>query len=159
MPPPFGVLKYLYVGSRSFDQDLAYYRDVLGGRVVWNHHAFGAHVAAVEIGGGPLVLLADHRPAPSSMPVFVVQDLEATARGLRARGWREKAGPFGIPDGPCYTFEDPSGNEYAFFQNDRPDALLQEAAPPMKKAVVRPATRQGALPRRGHEPANPTADV
>ena len=36
------------------------------------------------------------------------------------------AGPFGIPDGPCYTFRDPSGNELAIFGNERPDALERE---------------------------------
>lgn len=125
---PFGLLKYLYTGSKDFAKDLAYYRDVLGARVVWNFHEFGAHVAAVEVGEGPLILLADHRPAPSMMPVFVVGDLEATVRALRKRGWRELQGPLEIPDGPCYTFQDPSGNEVAIFQNDRPDALLSGAS-------------------------------
>jgi hypothetical protein len=30
IPPPLGDLKYLYVGTSRFDEDLAYYRDVIG---------------------------------------------------------------------------------------------------------------------------------
>jgi predicted enzyme related to lactoylglutathione lyase len=122
---PLGLLKYLYVGSKSFDADLAYYRDVVGAEVVWSFHRFGAHVAALRLGDGPLWLIADHRPAPSAMPVFAVADLESVVAGLRARGWAPKAGPFEIPDGPCYTFEDPSGNELAVFGDVRPDMLMR----------------------------------
>jgi len=120
---PLGALKYLYVGSGVFDQDLAYYRDVIGAEVVWNFHKFGAHVAALRLADGPLWIIADHRPAPSCMPVFAVDDLESAVRGLQQRGWRPSSGPFEIPDGPCYVFTDPSGNQLALFGNIRPDAL------------------------------------
>ena len=127
MSPPFGILKYLYVGVGDFEKALAYYRDVLGARVVWNFHEFGAHVAAVEVSGTPpLTLLADHRPAPSTLPLYIVEDLKATVKDLKKRGWTKKEGPFGIPDGDCYTFMDPSGNEIGFFENTRPDALLRD---------------------------------
>lgn len=123
MTPPFGALKYLYVGTKRFDDDFAYYRDVLGARVVWSFARFGARVAAFELGEGPLYLVADHRPSPSVMPVFAVADLEVTAASLRTRGWAPKSGPFEIPDGPCYLFADPSGNEIAVFGDVRPNAL------------------------------------
>lgn len=122
--PPLGLLKYLYVGSSDFAKDFPYYRDVLGGEVVWNFHAFDANVAAFRLADGPLVLLADHRKPPSCMPIFCVEDLDATVKALKKRGWTATAGPFGIPDGPCYTFRDPSGNEYGVFGNERPDALV-----------------------------------
>jgi len=121
---PLGVLKYLYVGSAKFKEDLAYYRDVLGAQVIWNKHAFGAHVAALRVAEGPQILIADHRPSPGCMPVFCVSDLDETTAELASRGWKPKTGPFEIPDGPCYVFEDPSGNELAVFGNVRPDALL-----------------------------------
>jgi predicted enzyme related to lactoylglutathione lyase len=123
MPGPLGLLKYLYVGTGDFAKDFAYYKDTLGARVVWNHEGFGARVAAFDVAQGPLVLVADHRPAPSCMPVFAVEDLKATVKELKKRGWKPLAGPFEIPDGPCYTFEDASGNPYAVFGNERPDAL------------------------------------
>lgn len=121
---PFGRLAYLYVGSSDFERDLAYYRDTLGARIAWNAHAFGAHVAAVELGPGPLILLADHRPAPSVIPIFEVKDLERAAKALRSKGWKPKGKPFEVPDGPVYRFDDPSGNPYAILEISRPDAML-----------------------------------
>ena len=70
MQPPLGRLAYLYVGTAAFERDRAYYRDVLGAELVWAFHAFGARVAAFRVCQGPLVLLADHRPAPSCTPVL-----------------------------------------------------------------------------------------
>ena len=121
--PPLGDLKYLYVGTSRFDEDLEFYRDVLGAEEVWNFEEFGARVAAFRVAAGPLLLIADHRPAPSCLPVFGVDDLDAAVAGLKARGWRADSGPFGIPDGPCYLFSDRSGNQLAIFGNVRPDAL------------------------------------
>ena len=123
MKPPLGELKYLYMGTSRFDEDLAYYKDVIGAEKVWHFHKFGARVAAFRVAVGPLLLLADHRPAPSCLPVFAVSDLDATVRDLEERGWTPAAGPFGIPDGPCYLFEDRTGNQLAVFGNVRPDAL------------------------------------
>jgi predicted enzyme related to lactoylglutathione lyase len=123
MTPPLGKLEYLYVGTADFDRDCAYYANVLGAERVWAFHAFGAKVAAFRLGAGPLVLLADHRPAPSCLPIFAVADLHATAADLRARGWRSEGDDFEVPNGPCLRFTDPSGNAYALLQNDRPDAM------------------------------------
>ena len=86
MKVPFEALEYLYVGTAEFDRDVAYYRDVLGAPLLWNLEGFGAHVAAFRLGKGPLLLLADHRPAPSCMPIYVVEDLKETAKELRKRG-------------------------------------------------------------------------
>ena len=120
MAAPFGRLEYVYMGSRAFERDVTFYRETLGGEVVWNLEGFGAHVAAVRLGPGPLVLLADHRPAPSSILLFVVDDLKETAKLLRRRGWKYDGRSFEIPNGPCYVFEDPSGNRLGFFENVRP---------------------------------------
>ena len=70
MKPPSWALRCLYIGTADFDRDLAYYRDVLAARLVWHFEHFGAKVAAASMGDGPLLLLADYRPAPSCMPVF-----------------------------------------------------------------------------------------
>ena len=122
-PPPLGNLKYLYVGTSRFDDDLEYYREVVGAEEIWNFEEFGVRVAAFRVAAGPLLLIADHRPAPSCLPVFAVDDLDAAVTRLEARGWRADSGPFGIPDGPCYLFSDKSGNQLAIFGNVRPDAL------------------------------------
>ena len=123
MAPPFGTLAYLYVGTSDFTRDLAYYRDTLAAELVWNRTGFGAHVAAFRLGKGPLLLLADHRPAPSCMPVYEVKELKETARALKKRGWEPEGRSFEIPNGPCHVFEDPSKNRFAIFQNVRPDVF------------------------------------
>jgi predicted enzyme related to lactoylglutathione lyase len=125
---PLGTLAYLYLGSADFERDIAYYQGVIGAQKVWHFEHFGARVAAFRVGAGPLVLLADHRPAPSCLLVFEVTDLEATVRGLQARGWEAEGNRFEIPNGPCYLFKDPSGNEFAIFQDVRPHAMEQAYA-------------------------------
>jgi predicted enzyme related to lactoylglutathione lyase len=109
--PPFGALRFLYIGSKDTGRDLKFYKDLLGAEEVWRFKEFGADVAAVRMGEGPLVLLADHRHAPSVLPIFEVEDLKETAKALKARGWKPKGPKVEIPNGPCYVFEDPSGNE------------------------------------------------
>ena len=124
---PFGELKYLYVGTSSFEEESRVLRQRPRGREVWQFEEFGAKVAAFRLAAGPLLLIADHRPAPSCLPVFAVPDLDSTVRELEGRGWRPEAGPIEIPDGPCYLFRDRSGNQLAVFGNVRPDALTRAA--------------------------------
>lgn len=127
---PLGRIAYLYVGSADVGRDLAYYRDALGAEVVWDLTGFGARVAAVRVVEGPLVLLADHREAPSAMPVVEVAHLAATEQELRARGWTPAGAGFEIPNGPCLRFDDPSGNPWAVFENVRPEPFAEEAPEP-----------------------------
>jgi predicted enzyme related to lactoylglutathione lyase len=119
---PLGRLAYLYLGSADFDADMAYYRDVVGAAVVWNFARFGARVAAVRVAAGPLLLIADHRPSPSILPIWAVDDLDATEEQLRARGWIADE-RVEVPDGPVALFHDPSGNQLALLGEDRPAAL------------------------------------
>ncbi len=134
---PQWKLRFLYVGSRRFDDDVKYYRDSISAEQVWNFKAFGARVAAFHLGEGPLLLLADHRPAPSCIPVFEVKDLKITISELGAKGVRPDRGPFEIPNGPCCMFKDPSGNEFAIFQDERPNVLEEAYSDPRNKRVVR----------------------
>jgi catechol 2,3-dioxygenase-like lactoylglutathione lyase family enzyme len=120
---PFGRLRFLYVGSSDVRRDLDYYVKVLGSRKVWDHTAFGTRVAAVELCDGPLLLLAGHRPAPSVLPVFQVESLKVSERELRSRGWKPEGLRIEIPNGPCFVFKDPSGNQLALFQDARPGML------------------------------------
>jgi len=122
----FGRLRFLYVGTGKFEEDLKYYRDRLGFEVVWNKKAFGARVAALRVGEGPLWLLADHRPAGSCMPIFEVIDLDEALHELKGRGAEPERGPFEIPNGPCCVFKDPSGNEFAVFEDVRPNVFEEE---------------------------------
>jgi predicted enzyme related to lactoylglutathione lyase len=148
--PPLGRLEYVYLGSGDFDRDLAWYRDVAGAELVWNFSRFGACVAAFRVGdGAPLTLIADHRPPGTCRLVYAVLDLKATVHDLRARGWKPEAGPFEIPNGPCYTFCDPSGNAFG----QRPPgrwAIAHRAQVPRPLAAPAPSDIRGrgqALPR------------
>ena len=136
MKPSTWFLRFLYIGTADFDRDLAHYREILGARLVWHFEHFGAKVAAVSMGEGPLLLLADHRPAPSCMPVFQVENLAAAARALKARGWRPLGSRFEIPNGPCLRFDDPSGNPFALFEDQRPEAMPRAYADPENARAV-----------------------
>jgi hypothetical protein len=136
---PLGDLKYLYLGTGKFDEDCAFYGAVIGAESVWNFASFGARVAAFRVAAGPLLIVADHRPAPSCLPVFGVDDLDATIRDLKSRKWKPESGPIEIPDGPCYLFRDRSGNQLAIFGNVRPDMLSRHAAREKRKPRKRAA--------------------
>ena len=83
MAEPFLALRFLYVGSAKFDEDLKYYGEVLGAEKVWHFQAFGVRVAAFRLSeNGPLYLLADHRPAGTCMPVYEVADLAKATKAL-----------------------------------------------------------------------------
>jgi hypothetical protein len=59
--PPFQQLDFVYAPSRDVAADLAYFTQILGGRVVFAVQAMGTRVAAIELTPGPpLLLLADH---------------------------------------------------------------------------------------------------
>jgi len=119
----FKRLVYIYVGTSDFQADLEFYGKKLGARLVWNRSAFGARVAAFDLCGEPYLLIADHVKAPSKRLIYEVDDLREAARMLRARGWRSDGSSFEVPDGPCYNFEDESGNEYAIIEMQRPHII------------------------------------
>ena len=116
-------LVYLYVGSSDVGRDLGFYRDQLGSEVVWRSEGFGAEVAAVRLGDGPLVLLADHREAPSVLPIWAVSDLDEEVARLRATGWTGDARRVEVPDGPGVVLVDPSGNKVALIVRLRPGVM------------------------------------
>ena len=120
---PSWSLAFSLCGKLHVRKDLEYYTKTLGARKIWDFTSMGTRVAAVNVSSGPLLLLAGHRPAPSVLPVFEVENLKATVKELRNRGWRPDGGEFEIPNGPCYLFKDPSGNQMAIFQDVRPRLL------------------------------------
>lgn len=126
MPPPFGPLRFLYMGSADMARDVAYYETRLGAEKVWDAEAFGARVAAFHVGEGPLVLLASHRAPGTCIQIYEVKDLAATARKLEKRGWKREGEPFEVPNGPCILFHDLSGNPIAFLEDRRPGAMERE---------------------------------
>ena len=132
-----GRLVYLYVGSRDVARDLAFYRDQLGGELAWRFRAFEADVAAVRLGDGPLVLLADHRDSPSVLQIWAVEDLDRAVTWLEAAGWQGGHRRVEVPDGPCLLMSDPSGNEIALLEQVRPAALDKSWRDPENPRAVR----------------------
>jgi predicted enzyme related to lactoylglutathione lyase len=118
-----GRLIYLYVGSDDVTSDVAFYRDHLGAEVVWHHRAMGTEVAAVRLGEGSMVLLADHREAPSILPIWTVDDIDAVRETLERSGWSGPMHRVEVPDGPCLLLQDPSGNQIGLLQRLRPGVM------------------------------------
>jgi hypothetical protein len=116
-------LRFLYVGSDDTESDLAAWLRVPGATMRWRFQHFGADVAAVDTGSPPLVLIADHRPAGSVLPIYAVDDLAAATGELVAGGWTVELGPMGTPEGDATALADPSGTSIALLKVDRPGAM------------------------------------
>ncbi len=119
-------LIYMYVGSANIERDLELYRDQLGGEVLWRREAFGTEVAAVKLGEGPLLLLADHQPTPGVILIWSVENLEGAVTALRKAGWSGAGRRVEVPDGPCLVLADASGNRIGLLQQTRPNVILKE---------------------------------
>lgn len=120
--PPFARLDFLYTPSRDVAADMAYFTDVLGGRVVFAVEGMGARVAGVELASGPpLVLLTDHVEGDRPILVYRVDDLDAALARLETAGWAREP-RFEIPHGPCCSFRTPAGHRFALYELTRPEA-------------------------------------
>ena len=118
---PFRSLDFLYVPSRDVAEDLRWFGEVLGGRVVFAIDSMGTRVAAVELSEDPpLVLLTDHLEGDRPILVFRVPDLDVALGILEGRGWRREH-RFEIPHGPICSFEGPGGHRVALYQLTRPE--------------------------------------
>jgi hypothetical protein len=135
---PLGVLTYLYVGTDDVDRDEAFYAETLGATRVWRFRAFSTDVTAIRLGSGPpLVLLAEHRPVPSCLPIWTVSDLDAAVERLNASRFEHHGETVGTPDGPVHVLRDPSGNEIGLLRPDRPGALEAAYRDPANENAVR----------------------
>lgn len=119
----FEQLDFLYTPSRDVAADLAYFTDVLGGRVLFAIEDMGTRVAAVELTEGPpLILLADHVEGDRAILVYRVPDLTSALAELETRGW-EREHTFEIPQGPICSFRSPGGHRIALYQLTRPESV------------------------------------
>jgi hypothetical protein len=120
-PFPFEQLDFLYVPSRDVAGDLAFFSDVLGGRVVFAIDSMGTRVAAVRLTEDPpLVLLTDHLEGDRPILVYRVTDLRTALTELEGRGWQREH-RFEIPHGPICSFEGPGGHRVAVYELTRPE--------------------------------------
>jgi hypothetical protein len=102
--------------------DMAYFTEVLGGRVRFAVEGMGARVAAIELSPAPpLLLLTDHLRGDRPIFVYRVDDLDASLAEMGSHGWA-RAGTFEIPHGPCCSFRTPGGHRIALYQLTRPEA-------------------------------------
>lgn len=115
-------LKYVYQGSNNYIADLAFYRDQLGAKKIWEFAAFGANVAALELEGQPLILLNDH--SSETRLIYVVDNIETMLETLREKGLKLE-GEAPTPTGTCHLFSSPSGSHFAIMQETRPNAMLE----------------------------------
>lgn len=109
-PGSLGELVYLYVGTDDVERDRTFYLEALG---------------------------AEHRPAPSCLPIWSVADLDAAVDRLRSSGFESHGETAGTPDGPVHVLRDPSGNEIGLLRQDRPNALDAAFADPDHENAVR----------------------
>jgi len=120
--PPFGQLDFLYTPSADVATDMAYFSEVLGGRVVFAVEGMGARVAAIELASGsPLILLTDHVEGERPILVYRVDDLEESMARMEAAGW-VRGRMLEIPHGPVCSFETPGGHRIALYELTRPEA-------------------------------------
>ena len=116
----FERLDYIYMPSRDVAADVAYFRDVLGGRVVFAIDAMGTRVAMIELTAEPpRVLLADHVEGDVPILVYPVASLAGTTTELESRGWI-KGHTLEIPQGPVCSFRAPGGQRLAVYELARP---------------------------------------
>jgi len=116
-------LRHLYIGTADTERDVAAWLALPGARLRWRFQHFGADVAAIDLGTRPLVVLADHRPPGSLLPIYAVDDLDAVSARLSTEGWTVEMGPMGTPEGPACVLADASGNSLALLRVDRPEAM------------------------------------
>jgi len=121
LQPPFERLDFVYTPSSDVPGDMAYFVDVLGGRIRFAIDGMGARVAAIELTEGPpLVLLTDHLDGERPLLVYRVRDLEVALTALESKGWIRE-GMLEIPHGPCCSFTTPGGHRLALYQLTRPE--------------------------------------
>lgn len=116
----FEHLDYIYMPSADVAADLAYFSDVLGGRVVFAIEGMGTRVAMVELTPAPpRVLLAGHLEGDVPVLVYRVADLDGAITDLTSRGWVQ-GHTLEIPQGPVCSFTAPGGQRLAVYELARP---------------------------------------
>jgi hypothetical protein len=119
---PFERLDFIYMPSSDVVRDVVFFRDVLGGDLVFAIEAMGTRVAQLSVGElGPPLLLADHLEGEAPILVYRVGDFDAALVELQARG-AEIESRFGIPHGPCASLHTPGAQRLAIYERTRPEA-------------------------------------
>jgi hypothetical protein len=119
----FEQLDYLYTPSHNVAGDVAWFVDVLGGRLVFAIDDGGTRVAMIELTPAPpRILLTDHLEGEQPILIYRVADLDAAAREAAERGLKPDRS-IEIPPGPCRTFASPGGHRIALYEATRPEVI------------------------------------
>ena len=119
---PFEELDFIYMPSSDVAADIGFYRDVLGGEIVFAIEAFGTRVAQVRISdGGPRLLVAGHMEGEAPVLVHRVAELDSAIAELEQRGL-EVSERFGFPHGEAVAMRSPGGQRLAIYELTRPEA-------------------------------------
>ena len=106
--------------SSDVAADAEYFTSVVGARLEFAIEAHGTRVAMLSLSDdSPDVLLADHLEGDRPILVYRVADLDDAISALRSRGWHPQP-RFGIPQGPCCSFQTPGGQRLAIYELTRP---------------------------------------
>ena len=113
-------LDYIYMPSRDVAADVAYFTDVLGGRLVFAIDEMATRVAMIQLTDDPpRILLAGHLEGDRPILIYRVDDLGAAMAELEGRGWK-RGHSLEIPQGPVCSFSAPSGQRLAIYELTRP---------------------------------------
>ena len=116
----FDRLDYVYMPSGDVAADVAWFTDILGGRLVFAIDAMATRVAMIELTEGPpKLILAGHLEGERPTLVYRVDDLDVTVAELEGRGW-VRGHRLEIPQGPVCTFNAPGGQRLAVYELPRP---------------------------------------
>ena len=121
----FESLDFVYIPAPDIESSVDYYKNILGGELLWKIHAYGVWVACIVLSDEePYILLANHIEKNDIVLIYRVSNLEKTAFQLRSKGWKEEK-RLEIPPGPCCTFRDPADNHIAIYEKPRPDVMKE----------------------------------
>jgi hypothetical protein len=116
----FERLDYLYMPSRDVAADMAWFVNVLGGRLVFAIEAMNTRVAMISLTDeGPRLILADHVEGEVPILVYRVVSLSTVVAELERRGWQPER-TLEIPQGPVSSFRVPGGHRVAVYELARP---------------------------------------
>ena len=116
----FERLDYVYMPSADVAADVAYFTDILGGRLIFAVEGMGTRVAMIELTAEPpRILLAGHLEGDVPVLVYRVADLTAATIELEARGW-VRGHTLEIPQGPVCSFTAPGRQRLAVYELARP---------------------------------------
>lgn len=119
-PAPLGSLDYIYAPSTDVAADVRWFTDVLGADVIFAIDDGGTKVAGLRLGtDGPPMLVTDHLPDDRPVFLYRVDELDAAAASLEARGWTAERS-IELPMGPAATFRAPGGVRLAIYEASRP---------------------------------------